>query len=324
MRWIAFGPHGMAALAFLLAGCNAADLKTPISSFAVATKSAQDSLGQEQAALDSAILDKSLAVAQEADAPTVTHNVGDCTQTAPRCRLFLKYENHEWPFTKGKIDHGVLDLMAGISTYADNLASIANSDSAAKIQTALDETKASVISIAGTIDKLNGATASAPQSVSAKANAYAAPVTGLIAFGLQRYTEWVKIRALRDGTNAMEVIFDDLTAKFERLSKDASSIRLAILDIKFSNAYEAYIDTPTDKAKVTALRAAGDEYDAALQSTPAALFANLRKAHGALADALNHRNLSFAQLWPYLQSVFDQATKFANLLKQLEDAGDKV
>lgn len=327
MRQLGLRLSTACVLALALAACNASDLQTPISSFSKATTAAQASLAQQQAVIDTALLDEgaatAVAAAREKVAP-IHAPTGDCEVGSTRCRLVVtNAKGVVLPISKGALpDHGVLDLMNAINDYATDLAAIASSDSSTKVEAALVQAKTSVISLAGSADAIGNVAATSPDSLTKKASAYAAPVTGLITFGVERYLERLKINALTDAVDTMEAVLPEATADFDRLSLYARNVTLTQLADGVDAAAKAYMFAKADKAKIAAYRAAAEDYDAALKS-PQGLFDNLAKAHTALAHALHHRDMTFAELWPYLQKVLAEAAQLATLTAQIEQAGKK-
>jgi hypothetical protein len=309
------------AISLSLAGCTAADLQTPIAGFSGAATAANSSLALQQGAIDKALLDYSVAAALKTSV-LVRHKKGECEAGTPSCRLYVKFDNLDWPVTPGAIDHGVLVLAAAVADYGTNLLNIAKATTASQIQSALGETKSRVIALAGTIDTLDKAPKNSPEALTPKVTAYGGPVADLVSYGLTQYTERVKLDAIRSAVDQMERVFDPLTVTFSRVAKESALINSAMAHTKFVEAENAYTNSPADKDKLIAYQAAAETYDAVLKQ-PQEMFEDLRKAHAALAKALDRQNLTSAELWDYLQKVSDSATQLANIIKQLEDAGKK-
>jgi hypothetical protein len=307
------------AAPLLLASCDAADFAKPIGGFSEAAKSAQSSLVAKQNSLDTQILDYSLAVAQASDGPLVKTVDDDCSIAAQRCRLYVEVDGLKWPFTKGRLDHNVVVVMDALVAYAAGLAEIAKSQSAKEIQNATNTTKTRVISLAGSIDDIQKELTGASSNLKGQITPFATPITGLVSFALQRYTERIKVRALREAVSDMEQIIDEVVFAFDEIAGAAGEIELAILDEKYSEARKKYSANPHSKTTLTELKTAADAFDQGLQK-PNTLFSGLREAHGALYSSLVKGDLSFAELWPKLQAVFDETAKIAGLVKQLADA----
>jgi hypothetical protein len=325
----------VAPVVALLAACAGPDLTTPITEFNKAAGDAQAALQTDQGELDKAILAHAQEVASGPSGPRVHWKGDSCVQTSAGCQVFITVDEKdpllagvttkaEWPLNSGAVQHGVLELLTAVTAYTAGLEQIVKADTAAKVQTATNITKANIIALGGSVDDLRKQLGLPSAGAKAIATSFGAPIVDIISFGLQQYVNSVKLRALRAAVNQMEPVFGPATNTFEIVAAEARELRLAVLDSNFNDAYDEQRHHPADKTKLKAFVDAADSYDAALKVKPQIIFSNLRAAHASLADALNNRKLSFEQLWPYLQNIFGEATKLAALAKQLEDAGKKT
>lgn len=313
------GSLGLAAV--LLGGllsvsaCTTADVVTPVAKFADATLLADGALKKRQAEIDKAILLRGAEAATQPGASPVYWRPGDCSLTSERCRLYTNTDGFAWPVSVGAVEHGVLILMGELTTYTVNLATIAKAQTPAEVEAALGQTKTSVAKLAKAVDDLNAQLNLPPTGFQAGA-ARLGPFIDLAAFGLRQYLEHRKRQALIAAVDEMAPLLEAMVVTFKAVEAQAYDLQTAALDTRLTDAHTAYRRSPTP-ATVGALRAAAEDYDAILSLPPVVTFDNLGSAHAALADALHRRNMSFAEVWPYLQDVFDQTEKFAGLVDKL-------
>ena len=319
MRLSFFRAMCVVLCALALSSCAAGNYLQPIQKFRTATDDAKTSLDAELKAVDNTILDYSLSLAAADNDSKIVTVGGDCLTDSARCRLTLVAKDGDWPFSRGALGQNVSDLMAAVATYSATLESIASATTAADIQKGLNDAKANAISLAGTIETIPGATPGLKDRVTA----YAGPITELVGFGLRQYTESVKIAALRTAVGAMDIDLDAMVFVFDEASKAAANSNLEVLSQALIKAHLDLLDKPHDKKTLEALRTAAENLDTALIGRPIAMFVALRQAHAALNDALQGRFRSFEAVYPHLQTVIDEAQKFAHAAKQLEEAATK-
>lgn len=315
IRGAALAVAGAIGSLFIVSGCTTADVVTPVAKFEGATRQADTALRQRQAIIDTAILQRSSAAAVATGASPVYWKPGDCVATATRCRLYTKIGTREWPVSVGAIEHGVLVLMAELTAYTVTLSDIAKAKTPAEVETALGQTKAGVVKLAAAVDSLNATLEMPPAGFQATA-AQLGPFIDLAAFGLRQYLEYRKRQALTAAVDEMAPLLDAMVVTFSAVEAQSHHLQTAALDSKLTVAEANFRRSPSP-ATLGNYRAAAELYDEALSLPPRKTYDDLRSAHVALADALHRRDMSFAELWPYLQNVFDQTAKFATLVDKL-------
>ena len=283
----------------LLAACSTSSLSPSIKAFADTMTTAGASFQTQQNEARTAILEESLASASQG---TRVHEYPEeCDPDAARCRLFIKRDGEQWPFTKDAVEQGLATLMAGLVSYSQGLAAIADAKSASDVATATAATRAAALSLAGSVDALTNSSANA--GLEARIAPFATPVTELASAGLNLYLEQRKLAGLREAVGEMELHIDAATDLFAKLAALNRDYKITTFDDKYRVARVAYRNNMTDRSKLLALRSAAEDYDLALRSKPDAMFVDIRKAHAALAEALAKKDLSFANVWPLLQEV---------------------
>ena len=303
-----------APVAALLAGCANPDVTQPVADFLKSTNDAKGVLTTDQTAIDKSRLDTAYA---KAVSPTATVYWDGCAlgDQVKLCHVYVDDGSGPIPLNERAINHNVLVMMGDFASYVDNLNKIAGAKTASEVDTAAGKTKASISAAAANAQKLF------PNSNIKAVSAYSGPIIGLASFGLQRIVERKKVRALIQATDAMQPIIDQAAIAFGLVSTQASDLRGAEVNANFVKAEKALRKAPHDQSKVKTLGDAADKFDEYLSLNTKQIFADLASAHGAIRDALHNRNMTFEQLWPYLNNISGNVTKFAELIKQLKDAG---
>lgn len=298
-----------------MSGCTASDLQPSTTGFAKATVDAQTSFLQYQAQLDKAVVDVGIAEAIRNPA-AVDEEEGDCALGSSRCRVFVN-AGEKLPLTPGATDRVVEQIMSAIVAYGANLTAIAHANTATEIQTALMTAKANVVGLAKSTDALAVATGQSGGTLATTVEAAAGPVTDLVNFGLTRYAERVRMRALRDAVLSMEEIFPTVVLIVSQTPVTADLVRRTDLANSFWVAKRAFGRGHKAEDLRTMLQAA-NAYDVALQTKPQAVIEALGEAHSMLARAVARDRMSFAELLPFLQRVTDEVVQLATIANQLD------
>jgi hypothetical protein len=139
--------------------------------------------------------------------------------------------------------------MAAIAAYAKNLEAIASPDDVAQIKTAADAIPTNLIAVAKAADALN-AQSGQSTNLTAQITALATPAGDIISIALTKYADYEKMRALRDATENMEIIFPQAMRVFSEVAfTNITNVRTNLFT-KLGRAKDAYVDavgTKTEK-----------------------------------------------------------------------------
>ena len=314
-----FLAHGVVLFGLVfLSACAANNLSEPIGAFKQVTDQAASGLEKQQTAINKEIFDEATDAALKQDFATVNPLTGDCGLTG-RCRLFVKVDaGAPWPYSSGAFDDGVIALMDQVQAYVANLSAIASAGTPAEIDNATAKVKANTLALAGTIDAIQKQRGVVGASLQSTITPFAAPVTELVTFGLQQYVEAKRRAAIREAAHEMQPVLDDAVLVFNEVMSESFELKRNALAGAFQKARDDYRADPHDKTKLTAYKNAAEALDGVLVAKPETMFTDLAKAHAALVRALDMKDLSFAEVWPLLRSVAENATKLASIAQEFE------
>lgn len=310
----------LAPVLAIVGACTTDSITPPINAFAQATQTAGASLNAYQAQLDKAIVDSAMdaAIAQP---HSVTHPKGECVVGASRCRLYVRGANG-LPLTAGAADHGIQELMTSVVAYSTNLAALANAGNAAEIRAAAKGANESILSLAKSHDQLAMAMGASTSGLTARISPYAGPVTDLVAYGLEKYSERVKLGEIRKAVANMETILPDVTIFFAETAHSAMQIKQNELLSAYEAATEAFESSGGDRRKLQVMVAAAEALDVSLTTKPEVTFIQLQKAHRALADALEGAT-SLRGVLRETEQLSAEAARLAAITDQIRAATQK-
>src|SRR5262245_8804100 len=302
---------------FLFFGCSTSDFKQPVAAFSAATKVAATSFDDYANSVDKFAQEQNISDVASGRAVVKIPNT-DCKLTSKQCRIFISANDGVKPL-KSSIVPNVRKIMTGLIAYAGHLEAVATSDSADELKNVIDRSKTNLIDLAKAADTLN-AQLGRKTALESKVTAFAPSLTNWLTFALTKYTDEIKLEALREATGRMQTIFPDVAELFVVVGFSDRDIMKANLFDKFKHA-ESEMDAPPSKQQLKALQAAADAYNASLTGKPGDVFIKLSEAHTALAEALQMPKPSFETVFALIQQIADAAAKLVSDAKAFEKAG---
>lgn len=312
----------LAAAAMVLSACSATDFKAPIDGFSKATKAAAASFTEYQKVVDAVSEERKISAGAINTFRNVRERSGDCRDTSHHCRLEVNMAGHWRPLSAEPTAPNIQKIMNGLVSYSMTLEAIAGANTAGEVKTAVDAANGSITNLANAANALNTQLGHR-NVITPQLTAFTTPASEVIAFGLGKYLEHVKLKALKDATSGMDSIFPEIVPLFGAVGSSAVGLKLSELEDAYVSAKYASRSAPNSRPKLAAWEKAAEAYNAALSIKPTKVFDDLQKTHAALSASLKSPNISFELVWKYLQNVADDAATLSAAAKAF-DAAEKV
>ena len=256
-----------------LTACSTADYKKPVGNFSTAANEMETALvelntlvtnAQQEIVYNRVINAKLLVNFQE----------GECQSDSERCRLDAKNTNGEREtLTPEPALQNILALARSLRTYANNLSAIVEADTAAQVETSVNETIGSLGRIEATVNKIGGKS----ENAAGKIKEYVTPFGLLINWIVGQYVAEVKIDALQHATKDAKDIVKKATMILQDTEKEAKVVRNRPWAKEASIRNDDYKKDKSEQNLKALLRAA-KEYDKFLQARSSNIFARFREA----------------------------------------------
>ena len=302
----------VAACTLALGACSAQDYSEPISTFASAATDADSALKDLDTTVTNNYTDFLARRALSTPGATVLAAQKECEPGSSQCTLVIQYPN-EPPeqYPPQPLLGNMVAVMSGIRTYAQNLAALANDDSAAKAAADVNATLGSIQSLANTVAKLDAkGTTTVPD--------FATPVGAGVNWLLGQYANQVKLEGLRVATKQARPVVDRAAAIFSSAALFGSDPQRKKLSQTVRGKIDAYQDSNQHTmADLNEVAEAAQSYNVLLQAQPAETFKKMGDAHAALADALNNPNLSLSQMIAKVNEFAAQVQQLSKIVKDL-------
>jgi hypothetical protein len=205
-----------------------------------------------------------------------------------------------------------LDVANAIASYAKALSDVANADSRPQVTEALDAIAASAAAIAQ---------AAYPQGGGPAVSAIATPAANALAWVYGKYQESLKIEALRNATQAMDPLIQDVSKKFSDVAFFVADVREGELQKSLLDAQAAWRKRK-DSASLDEFLSTADALDKQLSARPVNLFADMGEAHAKLTSALKDEIHSFADARAAIERLANDAQDVFNLVKSFKTAAE--
>jgi hypothetical protein len=298
----------------LVCGCAVTDYKPVIASFADATTKADDAFAAMRTAELTAQLNahkKRILAGQE----IVAISVGDCIADSSRCRLAARDAtgaSTQLSATEGL--ENLSNLMHAVSDYASKLTAIVDATTAQSAAANVAAAEGSVVDAATAASKLPGVKIDA-----ASVKAFGDPSASVISWLVGEYVNQMQVAALRQAVTGA----DPVIQRIAHALSGAASVSFApsqSLRQTFQASRAAYDDDPKNADKLDRYLQAATALDSYLAAAKSDMFAEMAKAHGALAQQLSGGNLTLAQVERAVQAFAATANALSQVVQQFQKA----
>ena len=307
------------ALILLLAGCStAADHLDTMNSFADSTAKASASLQayDEAAAGYMTAFMKKKALAVGANEPNRVGPADDsCGADDRACLIGLKASAGGAagvPIVYTTLIPNHLDVANAIASYAKALNDVANANSRPQVTAALDKIAASAAAIAQAAYPTGGGPA---------VSAIATPAANALAWAYGKYQEGLKIEALRNATQAMDPLIQDVSKKFSDVAVFVADVREGELQKSILEA-QAEWRKKRNSASLDTFLSTANALDKQLSAKPVELFVDMGEAHAKLTTALKDEIHSFTDARVAIERLANDAQDVFNLVKSFKAAAE--
>jgi len=298
--------------------CSTVDYSKPVDDFTAATKEAETVLSQLNRQVTDAYAEILRDNIASGDA-LVRISQDDCQTDSARCRLVIVYrDGEEEPYPPEPALKQMTLVMGAISTYAVNLKSLLDADTAKKVESQVNAAMGSIQNLAQTVSKIN----KKEGTEEGKVPEFATPIGEAVNWLAGQYVERVKFRGLQQATEAAKPVVRKAADLFEDTASFASDVPRATLAEEVSTANDTF-RSRGNKSNLNSFAKSAAKYDALLLSTPSSLFERLGAAHDALANKLEGQPLSFASVTAQIEAFAAEAKQLAKILKNIKAIGAK-
>ena len=303
----------MAVLA-LVCGCAVTDYKPVITSFADATQKADAAFAAMQTAELTAQLNahkKRILAGQE----IVTIAAGDCIADSSRCRLAARDAtgaSAQLSATEGL--ENLSNLMHAVSDYASKLTAIVDATTAQTAAASVAAAEGSLVDAANAASKLPGV-----KIDDASVKAFGDPTASLISWLVGEYVNEMQVAALRQAVTGADPVIQQIAHALS----GAASVSFApsqSLRQTFQATRASFDDDPKNADKLDRYLQAAAALDSYLGAAKSDMFAELAKAHGALALQLSGGPLTLAQVERAVQAFATTANALSQIVQQFQQA----
>lgn len=300
-----------ASLLTLATACSATNYQRPVGDFSTATQNAQEAL----VALDQHVTQAYLEMLRSEVATNerlVRAKENECELTSERCRLVaVNAEGDLQLFPPEPLLGNMITLMRAVAVYAQGLADIVNADTAEQVSTHVNATLGSINNLANTIDAL------ASTNAAESASAYKTSLGKAVNWFVGQYVATIKIDALRQATRQAQPVIERATRIFSDTTLLAADVSHIGPTTEFDDAREKYEATLRgDDLNILVARAAA--YDRILVAKPSSVFEQLLLAHDALADHLQNKGQSFADVMGKIELFAIEAEAIITIVKEIQ------
>ena len=305
-----------AVVLVIVSGCSVTDYAPAVTKFSEATENAEKALvGLDQQVRDiKAARQRARALAPGAQ---VLPHEGDCRFESPRCRLDVVDTGPRGLLIPESPIPEVVSIMSDVRSYANNLTTLVNADTAAKASASVNAALANVEKIANTVAKHNK-----PDAKDVSIPQFATPVGNAAGWIIGQYVARVQVSGLRDATRKADSVIESAGVLFEAVgaaAQDSAKVgpsedlenRLAVFEQQDQNTEQNL--RKLDMAVVT--------FDQLLRVRAANVFASMREAHGALTRRLENDKLSLASVIAKIESFASEAEQLVKIIEDLRAIG---
>lgn len=305
-----------------LSACSVADYGKPIGDFAAATATAESALIE----LDQTVTDAYVSVQRRrAVSERVSEQVfiktedGSCEVTSSHCRLVAIDRKVATPqVLSSTVIPNTRVLMAEINDYAEELRALVDADTAAQVEGHVNGALGSVQELAATVSTIRNGTDATNDAIPE----FATPTGKAINWLVGQYVARVKLRGLRQATNAAKSTVADAAALCSTIAKFAADPAKARAADQVTTHINALRDERTERNFDEAL-AAARQYDALLSAQASDVFTRMADAHNALADGLNDKNVSLPEAIAKINRFANEARTLAGIVQELRSIGQE-
>ncbi len=297
-----------ALLSASLAACAPGSYKAPVDRFAGATTTARDAfraLEAEAVATEVARTKQEILRGEK----QVGLASGTCLVGSTGCRIDVRDRNGATvPLVPPPSELGA--VLSGLVAYAGNLQAIMNADTAAKVGTSLSSTGNSLVSLNGTLRRLNKSTAADPNPA-----ALIQPAVGIFSSIATAAIEAMQVAALRQATTEADPIIRAAGEAATQAAKGANDSSHTTLFNQARAALDAHRAQPRDAKRLDRAIQAAAGLDTQLRAGNSQVFANMAEAHTKLALALKGDSVSMAEV---IAAIDLFAARAETLVEQIE------
>jgi hypothetical protein len=303
------------ALLIAVAACSVTDYQEPITKFATASKHAETAL----TALNTEVTDAYTALLQERAVTgqgLVEEQAGDCLSDSEHCRLdLLSRDGTTQPLTPPPALGNMVVLMQSITIYANNLVALVSADSAAAVTTSVNATLGSIESLADTVEKAGG------NAQTVNLAAYRTPVGEAASWIVGQYVARVKLDGLRRATTEAQPVIAEAARVFEVAAAEAAVVPRATMAQDVRERLNAFDASPS-QANLELLIQSADQLNQLLQAKPSDVFAEMSRAHAALTNELQGKDVTLAQAIARIEIFAVEAERLVKIARTFAAAAN--
>lgn len=302
-----------AVVLVIVSGCSVTDYAPAVTKFSEATENAEKALvGLDQQVRDiKAARQRARALAPGAQ---VLPHEGDCRFESPRCRLDVVDTGPRGLLIPESPIPEVVSIMSDVRSYANNLTTLVNADTAAKASASVNAALANVEKIANTVAKHNK-----PDAKDVSIPQFATPVGNAAGWIIGQYVARVQVSGLRDATRKADKVIESAGVLFNAVGSVAQESTKVGPSKEFEKRASAFekeggrTGQILDKYTMAAVT-----LDRLLRVKVANVFTSMSEAHGALARRLQNDKLSLASVIAKIESFASEAEQLFKIIEDLK------